>query len=90
MSDAAIEIYESDDGDIRLDVQLDGETVWLTQRQMTVLFGRDKSTISRHVKNLFDEGELDEGATVAKFATVQNRLLLQGFTICGKIWYDKS
>ena len=72
MSDAAIEIYESDDGDIRLDVQLDGETVWLTQRQMTVLFGRDKSTISRHVKNLFDEGELDEGATVAKFATVQN------------------
>lgn len=45
MSD--IEIYESPDGEIRLNVQLEDETVWLTQRQMSALFGRDKSTISR-------------------------------------------
>lgn len=69
MSD--IEIYESPDGDIRLNVQLEDETVWLTQRQMALLFGRDKSTISRHIQNVFDEGELEECSTVANFATVQ-------------------
>lgn len=67
-----LEIYESNDGQIRLDVQLDGETVWLSLNQMSTLFGRDKSTISRHIKNVYDEGELDEAATVAYFATVQN------------------
>lgn len=69
---SSLEIYESDDGQIRLDVQLDGETVWLSLNQMSTLFGRDKSTISRHIKNVYDEGELDELATVAYFATVQN------------------
>lgn len=67
MSD--IQIYESDDGSIRLSVQLEDETVWLSLDQMALLFGRDKSTISRHVKNVFDEGELDEKAVVAKNAT---------------------
>lgn len=69
MSD--IEIYESPDGDIRLNVQLEDETVWLTQRQMALLFGRDKSTISRHIQNVFDENELEKCSTVANFATVQ-------------------
>ena len=69
MSD--IEIYESSDGDVRLNVQLDGETVWLTQRQMSALFGRDKSTISRHIQSVFDDGELEVDSTVANFATVQ-------------------
>ncbi len=68
----SLEIYESDDGQIRLDVQLDGETVWLSLGQMSALLGRDKSTISRHIKNVYDEGELDESSTVAFFATVQN------------------
>lgn len=67
MSD--IEIYESPDGDIRLNVQLDDETVWLTLDQMSFLFGRDKSTISRHLKNIFEEGELERTAVVAKYAT---------------------
>ena len=67
-----LEIYESDDGQIRLDVQLDGETVWLSINQMAVLFGRDKSTISRHIRNVYEEGELDKPSTVALFATVQN------------------
>lgn len=67
MSD--IEIYESADGEIRLNVQLDGETVWLTIDQMSDLFGRDKSTISRHIKNIFIDGELEKEAVVAKYAT---------------------
>lgn len=67
MSD--IEIYESADGEIRLSVQLDGETVWLSIDQMSDLFGRDKSTISRHIKNVFIDGELEKEAVVAKYAT---------------------
>ena len=69
MSD--IEIYESPDGEIRLNVQLEDETVWLTQRQMSALFGRDKSTISRHIQSVFDDGELEADSPVANFATVQ-------------------
>jgi tetrahydromethanopterin S-methyltransferase subunit G len=66
-----IVLYQPDNS-IRLDVKLENETVWLTQMQMVVLFGRDKSVISRHIKNIYKEGELDESATVAKYATVQN------------------
>ena len=66
-----IVIYESGDGLTRIDVSLDGETVWLSLDQISQLFGRDKSTISRHLKNIYAEGELSEEATVAKNATVQ-------------------
>ena len=64
-------LFETADHDVKLKVNTDGETVWLSLEQITELFGRDKSTISRHIRNVFDEGELDRGATVAKFATVQ-------------------
>lgn len=64
-------IYQSEDGKIKIDVRFENETVWLSLDQMATLFGRDKSTISRHVKNVFEEGELLPGTTVAKFATVQ-------------------
>jgi toxin-antitoxin system, toxin component, fic family len=64
-------IYRSEDGKIKIDVRFESETVWLSLDQMATLFGRDKSTISRHVKNVFEEGELSTEATVAKFATVQ-------------------
>ncbi len=64
-------IYESKEGNIKLDVNLENETVWLSLEQMAKLFGRDKSVISRHIKNVFKEEELDEASTVAKFATVQ-------------------
>ena len=69
MSGTAIEIYESDDGSVRLDVQIDGETVWLNLDQMAVLFGRDKSTISRHIRNIFEDEELARDSVVAKIAT---------------------
>lgn len=64
-------IYQSADGNIKIDVRFEKETVWLSLDQMATLFGRDKSTISRHVKNVFEEGELSPETTVAKFATVQ-------------------
>lgn len=52
--------YTTDDGNIKLGVLFSGETVWLSQAQMVELFQRDTSVISRHIKNVFDEGELDK------------------------------
>ena len=64
-------LYQTDDGKTKIDVKVEGETVWLTQAQMSELFQRDKSVISRHIKNIYEEGELEEKSTVAFFATVQ-------------------
>jgi hypothetical protein len=64
-------IYTTVDGLTRVDVTFDNDTVWLSLEQMSQLFQRDKSTISRHIKNVFEEGELSKEATVANFATVQ-------------------
>ena len=62
-------IYRSEDGKIKIDVRFESETVWLSLDQMATLFGRDKSTISRHVKNVFEEGELQSTSVVANYAT---------------------
>ena len=62
-------IYKSADGLSELSVQLENETVWLTIDQMAELFDRNKSTISRHIKNVFEEGELQRESVVANFAT---------------------
>ncbi|MEL3905655.1 MAG: virulence RhuM family protein [Treponema sp.] len=62
-------IYTSDDGVTRINVNLHDETVWLSLDQMAELFQRDKSTISRHIKNIFTEGELQANSVVANFAT---------------------
>ncbi len=62
-------IYQSADGKIKIDVRFERETVWLSLGQMATLFGRDKSTISRHVKNIFEEGELQTHSVVANYAT---------------------
>jgi hypothetical protein len=67
--DYPIEIFKTGDGRINLEVQLRDDTVWLSQAQLVVLFGRDKSVISRHIRNIFDEGELTAKAVVAKNAT---------------------
>ncbi len=71
MNKSAIEIYQVEDGNTEISVQLENETVWLNLNQMTNLFGRDKSVISRHIYNVFKENELAREATVANFATVQ-------------------
>ena len=64
-------LFNSCDGEVSLSVAVDNETVWLTLDQISALFQRDKSTISRHIRNVFLESELNRSATVAKFATVQ-------------------
>ena len=60
-------IYRSDDGNVRLDVRLENETVWLTQQQIATLFGKDKRTISEHIINIFKEEELDKNVVVRNF-----------------------
>jgi len=72
-------IYQNREGDIKIDVRLEDETVWLTQDQMAVLFGKAKSTISEHIKNIFSEGELDENVVVRNF-----RITTQHGAIPGK------
>ena len=64
-------IYKTSKNEVALDVRLEEETVWLTLDQMALLFGRDKSVISRHIKNIFQERELNRKAVVAKIATTQ-------------------
>ena len=65
-------LYQTPDGDSHIEVKLQNDTVWLSLDQMAELFQRNKSTISRHIKNVLEDGELQEEATIANFATVQN------------------
>jgi hypothetical protein len=69
--DTKIIIFKTEDEKISVDARFDEETAWLSLDQMATLFERDKSTVSRHIKNVYDEGELEQSATVAKIATVQ-------------------
>jgi len=69
MNDQQIQIFTSEDGQAHLEVTLEQETVWLSLDQMTNLYGRDKSVISRHIRNIFLEGELEREPVVAKNAT---------------------
>ena len=72
-------IYQNSDGNIKIDVRLEEETVWLTQAQLCELFQKSKATISEHIKNVFDEGELDEKVVVRKF-----RITTQHGAMAGK------
>lgn len=67
MNNSQLLIYQSPTGDIKIDVRLESETVWLTQDHMAQLFGKAKSTINEHIKNIFAEGELSENGVVKKF-----------------------
>ena len=60
-------IYQNPDGNIKIDVRLQEETVWLTQEQMALLFGKAKSTINEHIQNIYQEGELEKEGTLQKF-----------------------
>ena len=62
-------IYQTEDGLSKIDVKIENETVWLSLDQMADLFQRDKSTISRHIRNVFSDGELSKDSVVANFAT---------------------
>ena len=72
MNTSEILIYENQEGSIKIDVRLEDETVWLTQSQIALLFGKGRSTITEHIKNVFDEGELEQDRTCRKFRLVRN------------------
>ena len=73
-------IYQNPGGNIRIDVRLEEETVWLTQAQLCELFQKSKATISEHIKNVFEEGELDEKVVVRKFRTTTQHGAIAGKT----------
>ena len=64
-------LYKNSEGNIRLDVRLEEETVWLTHEQMATLFGKSRSTVAEHVANVYEEGELDQNRTCRKFRQVR-------------------
>ena len=64
-------LYTTKDGITKINVQLENETVWLTQKQLAVLFDKNVMTINEHIKNIYGEGELTESATIRKFLIVQ-------------------
>jgi len=67
MNTGEILIYQNTEGNIKIDVRLEEETIWLTQDQMSTLFGKAKSTINEHIKNIYEEQELEETLTMKKF-----------------------
>jgi hypothetical protein len=77
---STILIYQSEDGQTKIQTRLEDETVWLTQEQMAELFQRDRTVISKHIKNIFQEGELDENMVCAKFAHTTKHGAIQNKT----------
>ena len=73
-------IYESQDGNIKVDVQLEDETAWLTQEQMATLFGKARRTIGEHIQNIFAEGELDEKLARRDFRHTTQHGAIEGKT----------
>ena len=80
MNTGELIIYQNTEGNIKIDVRLEEETVWLTQEQMATLFGKAKSTINEHIKNVFAEGELDEKVVIRKFRTTTQHGAIAGKT----------
>lgn len=72
MDNGEIILFQTQGGETKIEVRLSNETVWLTTDQIAELFQRNKSTISRHIKNIYESGELEQNRTVAFFATVQD------------------
>ena len=62
-------IYQNDNGNIKVDVRFEDESLWLSQTQICEVFGKAKSTISEHIKAIFEEGEVDKGAVVRNYRT---------------------
>ena len=71
MTNSEILLYQTEDGQTKIDVRLEEESVWLSQVQMAELFQTTKQNISLHIKNVFEEGELEEISTVKDYLTVQ-------------------
>jgi len=78
--DTEILIYETEDGETKIQTRLENETVWLTQVQMAELFGKGRSTITEHINNLFKEGELDEELVCRNFRHTTQHGAIEGKT----------
>ena len=76
-----IVVYQTADNQTQIEVHMENETVWLTQAQMAELFQKDRTVISRHIRNVFNEGELEEQSTCAKFAHMGHDGLQQYETV---------
>lgn len=80
-------VYLSDDGQVKLDVRLEGETVWLTQQLIAELFQTTVPNVSMHIRNVYEEGELTPEATVQKFLTVRQGLEKNKITpLASNLW----
>ena len=66
-------LYQDENGSTQIEVRLENENVWLTQAQLVTLYQSSKANVSEHIKHIFEEGELEEMATVRKFRTVQKK-----------------
>lgn len=77
MEKGQIILFQTQGGETKIEVRLANETVWLTADQMAELFQRNKSTISRHIKRIYDEGELAADSTCAYFAQVKTNYLMK-------------
>lgn len=84
---SSIVLYTTDDGNTRLEVKLEKDTVWLTQSQMAELFGRDRTVITRHIRNIFREGELDESLVCAKNAQTKKYGRIENFVQISETTY---
>lgn len=80
MTNSEILLYQNPDGNIKIDVRLEGETVWLTQEQMATLFGKGRSTITEHIQNVFKEGELTEEVVCRNFRLTTQHGAIEGKT----------
>lgn len=80
IENSSVVLYTNDDGSVQMDVRIDGDTVWLTQQQIALLYGKAKSTISEHISHIFEEGELDPQVVVREFRTTIQHGAIQGKT----------
>lgn len=88
MEENKIIIYTSIDGQTKIDVKLEDETLWLTQAQMCELYQTSKSNVSEHIKHIFEEGELDKDSVVRKIRTTEYNNQ-ENVYLCS-IWFYKS
>ena len=73
-------LYQREDGSAQLNVRVEGDTVWLTQEQMSVLFGKGRTTITEHISHIFEEGELDEKEVCRNFRQTTQHGAIEGKT----------
>ena len=85
MNTGEILIYQNPDGNIKIDVRLEEETVWLPQGQMALLFGKGRTTITEHIQNVFKEGELDEQVLCRDFRHTTQYGAIDGKTQKGSV-----